>query len=59
MSDILVSLGHERISLAHRVKSSVKLAVKYMSDFERAAAETAVGLAGVRLTVGAIAAEIG
>ncbi len=43
VNDILVSLGHERISLAHRVKSSVKLAVKYMSDFERAAAETAVG----------------
>jgi UDP-2,3-diacylglucosamine pyrophosphatase LpxH len=43
VNDILVSLGRERISLATRVKSSVKLAVKYMSDFERAAAETAVG----------------
>jgi UDP-2,3-diacylglucosamine pyrophosphatase LpxH len=39
---MLVSLGQERTSLAKRVKSSVKLAVKYMSDFERAAAETAV-----------------
>src|SRR5919109_1171189 len=41
VNDLLVALGRERISLAQRVKSSVKLAVKYMSDFERAAAETA------------------
>jgi UDP-2,3-diacylglucosamine pyrophosphatase LpxH len=42
VNSMLVSMGRERISLATRVKSSVKLAVKYMSDFERAAAETAV-----------------
>jgi UDP-2,3-diacylglucosamine pyrophosphatase LpxH len=42
VNDLLVALGRERISLAQHVKSSVKLAVKYMSDFERAAAETAV-----------------
>jgi UDP-2,3-diacylglucosamine pyrophosphatase LpxH len=41
VNSLLVSLGKERISLANRVKSSVKLAVKYMSDFERAAAERA------------------
>jgi UDP-2,3-diacylglucosamine pyrophosphatase LpxH len=39
---MLVSLGKERTSLAKRVKSRVKLAVKYMSDFEWVAAETAV-----------------
>jgi UDP-2,3-diacylglucosamine pyrophosphatase LpxH len=39
---MLISLGGERISLAKRVKTGVKLAVKYMSDFERAAAETAI-----------------
>jgi UDP-2,3-diacylglucosamine pyrophosphatase LpxH len=38
---LLIWMGKERTSLAKRVKSSVKLAVKYMSDFERAAAETA------------------
>jgi UDP-2,3-diacylglucosamine pyrophosphatase LpxH len=43
VNDLLMAMGHERISLAKRVKSSVKLAVKYMSDFERAAVETAVG----------------
>ena len=43
VNDLLMAMGHERISLASRVKSSVKLAVKYMSDFERAAVETAVG----------------
>jgi UDP-2,3-diacylglucosamine pyrophosphatase LpxH len=43
VNDCLTALGQERISLANRVKSSVKLAVKYMSDFERAAAETALG----------------
>jgi UDP-2,3-diacylglucosamine pyrophosphatase LpxH len=39
---LLATMGRERTSLAPRVKSGVKLAVKYMSDFERAAAETAV-----------------
>jgi UDP-2,3-diacylglucosamine pyrophosphatase LpxH len=42
VNSLLVSMGKERISLAHRVKSSVKLAVKYISDFEHAAAEMAV-----------------
>jgi UDP-2,3-diacylglucosamine pyrophosphatase LpxH len=42
VNGLLVWMGRERTSLANRVKSSVKLAVKYMSDFERAAAETAV-----------------
>jgi UDP-2,3-diacylglucosamine pyrophosphatase LpxH len=39
---ILLKIGRERTSLATRLKSSVKLAVKYMSDFELVAAETAV-----------------
>jgi UDP-2,3-diacylglucosamine pyrophosphatase LpxH len=42
VNGILISMGKERTSLVKRVKTSVKLAVKYMSDFERAAAETAV-----------------
>ena len=41
VNSLLVSMGKERTSLATRVKSSVKLAVKYMSDFERVAVETA------------------
>jgi UDP-2,3-diacylglucosamine pyrophosphatase LpxH len=42
INGLLVSMGKERTSLAKRVKSGVKLAVKYMSDFERVAVETAV-----------------
>lgn len=42
INGLLASMGKERTSLAKRVKSGVKLAVKYMSDFERVAAETAV-----------------
>jgi UDP-2,3-diacylglucosamine pyrophosphatase LpxH len=41
VNTLLMSMGKERTSLATRVKSSVKLAVKYMSDFEQVAAETA------------------
>jgi UDP-2,3-diacylglucosamine pyrophosphatase LpxH len=42
VNSLLASMGKERTSLATRVKSGVKRAVKYMSDFERVAVETAV-----------------
>jgi UDP-2,3-diacylglucosamine pyrophosphatase LpxH len=42
VNTMLVRMGKERTSLATRVKGSVKLAVKYLSDFERVAAETAI-----------------
>ena len=42
VNGLLGRMGKECTSLANRVKSSVKLAGKYMSDFERAAADTAV-----------------
>jgi UDP-2,3-diacylglucosamine pyrophosphatase LpxH len=41
VNSLLASMGKERTSLATRVKSGVKRAVKYMSDFERVAVETA------------------
>jgi UDP-2,3-diacylglucosamine pyrophosphatase LpxH len=54
VNTLLVAMGKERTSLANRVKSSVKLAVKYMSDFERAAAETAAGKGYSRVVCGHI-----
>lgn len=39
---ILESLGKEKVSLSKRVKSSIKRAVQYISDFENAVAETAI-----------------
>jgi UDP-2,3-diacylglucosamine pyrophosphatase LpxH len=40
---VLKLLGREKISLSKRVKQSVKTAVKFINDFERTAAEIAIG----------------
>jgi UDP-2,3-diacylglucosamine pyrophosphatase LpxH len=42
INSLLASFGKERVSLSKRVKGSIKRAVQYVSDFEYAAAETAI-----------------
>jgi UDP-2,3-diacylglucosamine pyrophosphatase LpxH len=42
LNKLLALLGREKYSLSKRIKTSVKNAVKYISDFEKAACELAV-----------------
>ena len=42
LNHVLVKLGREKYSLAGRIKKSVKGAVKFISDFEKTAAEVAI-----------------
>jgi len=42
LNTLLVKLGREKISLAKKIKYSVKKAVRYVSDFEEIAAQHAI-----------------
>ncbi len=42
VNQMLIRLGREKISLSKRVKDSVKLAVKHISNFEQTAADIAI-----------------
>lgn len=42
INKVLLSLGREKYSLSKRIKNSVKKAVKYIGDFEKAASDLAI-----------------